>query len=118
MFKKLFGRKTAPSANIATEPQAINPEMHYCPDCGDEYRAEIGRCASCDIPLISGTERREHQRLQDQARDGRSMDITTQDQRTIIRNGKLSDLKPLRILLAKERIPTLLSGISSGSGKG
>ena len=26
----------------------------YCPQCGDEYRAEITTCAECKVPLVSG----------------------------------------------------------------
>ncbi len=115
MFKKLFGWKTAASQDIATRRDAVAPEMRYCPDCGDEYRAEIRQCASCNIPLISEAEKREQLRLGDRAFDGRSMDITAQDQRVAIRQGKLRDLKPLRMLLTQERIPTLLSGASAGS---
>ena len=120
MLKKLFGwtKKTASSGSSEAERCTIDPEMHYCPGCGDEYRAGISRCASCDIPLISGTERREHLRQQDRARNSRSMDITMQDQRVTLRAGKLRDLKPLQILLTKERIPTLLSGNSADSGRG
>ena len=120
MLKKLFGwtKKTASSGSSETERHAIAPEMRYCPDCGDEYRAGIPRCASCDVLLISGTKRREQMGMQGPALNKRSMDITTQDQRVVLRTGKLRDLKPLRILLTKERIPTLLSGDSTGSSRG
>ncbi|MGD9950092.1 MAG: hypothetical protein AB7U29_16690 [Desulfobulbus sp.] len=33
----------------------IDPELKYCPQCGDEYRAEIQTCASCRVPLELGT---------------------------------------------------------------
>ncbi len=118
MFKKLFGWKTASSDNIATRRHAVDPEIRYCPDCDDEYRAEIRQCASCNIPLISGAEKREHLRLRDLAFAGRSMDIAPQEERVALRQGKLRDLKPLRTLLTQERIPTLLAGEPAGSGKG
>ncbi len=28
----------------------------YCPQCGDEYRPEIRRCAGCGVALVSGRE--------------------------------------------------------------
>ncbi len=28
----------------------------YCPQCGDEYRPEIRRCASCGVALVAGRE--------------------------------------------------------------
>jgi hypothetical protein len=120
MFKKLFGwtNKTVSSGSREIEQSGIDIEMHYCPDCGDEYRADITQCASCDIRLISGAEKLKLLRLQDRAFNGRSMDISGQDRRVVLRKGKLRDLKQLRILLTKERIPTLLSRESAGSGRG
>ncbi|MDD2463296.1 MAG: hypothetical protein PHI97_04810 [Desulfobulbus sp.] len=32
----------------------IDPELKYCPKCGDEYRAEIQACAGCTVPLVLG----------------------------------------------------------------
>ena len=35
-------------------PRIIDPDLKYCPHCGDEYRAEIAICASCRCQLVSG----------------------------------------------------------------
>jgi hypothetical protein len=120
MFKKLFGwtKKTASSRNSKTAGLAIDLEMNYCPGCDDEYRADIKRCVSCDINLISGVEKLEKLRLKELEFNGRSMNITTQDERVVIRTGKLRDLKQLQILLARERVPTIISGESASCGKG
>ena len=32
----------------------IEPDLNYCPQCGDEYRADIHSCADCGLALISG----------------------------------------------------------------
>ena len=120
MLKKLFGwtNKTAHSGNIETERLAIDPDLRYCPECGDEYQAIIKRCVSCNRGLISGAEKLEKLRLQELALNRRSMNIKAQDQCVVIRNGKLRDLKPLQKMLETERIPTIISGESVDCGKG
>ena len=120
MFKKLFEwtKKTEPSGNIKTKRLDVDPKLCYCPECGDEYQASIKRCVSCDRELISGVEKLEKLCLQELAFNRRSMNINAQDQCVVIRNGKLRDLKPLQILLATEGIPTIISGESTGYGKG
>lgn len=35
-------------------PRDIDPELNYCPRCGDEYRAEITTCAACGVDLVLG----------------------------------------------------------------
>ena len=119
MFKKLFGwtKKDGSSGVSKVARLAIDQEMNYCPKCGDEYRASIKRCVSCDISLIPGTEKLEKLRMEELTFNRRSMDITAQDQRVVIRNGKLRDLKSLQVLLANERIPTIISGESAGCAK-
>lgn len=119
MFKKLFGwtQKDDASGLGKVTRFAIDQEMNYCPECGDEYRANIKRCMSCDISLISGIEKIEKLRVKELVFNKRSMDITTQDKRVVIRNGKLRDLKSLQALLAKERIPTIISSDSAGCAK-
>ena len=32
----------------------IDPELQYCPHCGDEYLAEMHTCAACAVALVSG----------------------------------------------------------------
>ena len=120
MLKKIFSWMKKPGSSGRSQPVslAIDPELNYCPGCGDEYRANIQKCASCEINLISGKEKLEKVRLEELSLNRRSMNITAQDQRVVIRNGKLRDLKPLRGLLAKERIPTIISGEPSGCAKG
>ncbi|MCW5200967.1 hypothetical protein VU07_04100, partial [Desulfobulbus sp. F4] len=58
--------------------RTIEPELKYCPKCGDEYRAEIIACAACAVSLISGREvielrRQEERKLVDRRRPIRPM---------------------------------------------
>ena len=32
----------------------IDPDLKYCPRCGDEYRADRENCAGCEVPLQLG----------------------------------------------------------------
>jgi hypothetical protein len=120
MFKKLFGlgSKAVKVENPDAARLGIDLEMSYCPDCGDEYRLDIEQCVSCKVPLISGAEKLAKLQNKEQAFYSRSMDISASDQLITIRNGKLRDLKPYQILLAKDRIPALITGDSGGCAKG
>ena len=120
MLKKLFGwtNKITTSGYIESERMSIDPDMQYCPECKDEYKASIKRCVLCDRDLISGSEKLETLRLKELAFKGRSMIINAQDECVPIRNGKLRDLKLLQKLLETERIPTIISGKLASCGKG
>lgn len=72
----------------------------------------------CQVDLISGPEKLELGKKKSQEFQARSMDISEEDQRVVIRGGKLRDIKPYQLLLAKERIPALITGESGGCGKG
>jgi hypothetical protein len=120
MLKKLFGfgKKTTGEKGNSSLDLGVDTEMGYCPVCGDEYRAGISRCAGCDVPLISGREKYKQVLGSERERASRTMDILPNDERVTIRTGKLKDLKPVQVLLARETIPTLLTGESAGCGSG
>jgi hypothetical protein len=120
MFRKLFGRTrdSEKKQNHDAIRLGIDPEMNYCPTCGDEYRADMKRCAGCGDELVSGAEKLEHLLVKEHAFNARSMKISGSDQLVTVRTGKLRDLKPLQILLARDRIPALLAGEAGGCGKG
>jgi hypothetical protein len=120
MLKKLFGfgKAAIKAKDQDAVSYGVDVEMNYCPSCGDEYRADIEQCVTCKVALISGREKLEQKRQKVEAFNGRSMDISADDELVTIKNGKLRDLKPYQILLAKERIPALLTGESGGCGKG
>jgi len=120
MFKKLFGleKKKTASANADAGRLGVDLEMSYCPKCNEEYRSDIEQCVHCQLPLISAQERLRILRDQEKGFAARSMEITEGEPLVAIREGKLRDLKPYQILLAKERIPTLLNGGAGGCAKG
>ncbi|MGB3211495.1 MAG: hypothetical protein WBB19_12385 [Desulforhopalus sp.] len=122
MFLKFFGKKSGKEDGSPAERAAIvhgiDHQMNYCPSCGDEYRADITRCGSCDISLISGGEKLERAVKQQEALAERSMEILLTDELVNIRKGPLKDMKSLQKLLAKERIPAVLGSDEDGCGKG
>jgi hypothetical protein len=120
MLKKLFGfgKKSSPQSDPEAARLGVDLEMSYCPGCGDEYRSGIEQCVTCRVPLISGAEKLAQVRSREQAFNGRSMEISADDQLVTIRNGKLRDVKPYQLILAKERIPSMIRGEAGGCGKG
>jgi hypothetical protein len=121
MFLKFFSKKSAENNGFRSGQPAmvdgIDCEMNYCPSCNDEYRADIGRCAACDVPLISGREKLARERQKQQAMAARTMAILPTDELVDIRKGPLKDMKTLQKLLAEARIPALLAGDGAGCGK-
>lgn len=122
MFLKFFGKKSEKNNESQADRGAIvhgiDHEMNYCPSCKDEYRADISRCAVCNMPLISGREQLERVREKQQALAERSMEILITDELVNIRKGPLKDMKTLQRLLANERIPAILAGDEGGCAKG
>ncbi len=120
MLRRLLGLKGGASGKKDAEALrlGIDPEMNYCPSCGDEYRADIETCAGCRLPLISGRERLALERRREESFHSRSMEIAPGEPLVAIRGGKLRDLKPLQLLLAKERIPSLMTGEAGDCRKG
>ena len=108
------GRKKDPVA----EKLGIDLEMCYCPACGDEYRADITTCAGCNVALISGAQKLQLAKEQTIAFFNRSMEIGPAEPRIAIKAGKLRDLKPYQLLLAKQRIPALITGEGGDCRKG
>ena len=68
--------------------------------------------------MISGADKLARLQQKDREFNGRSMEIGENEERVTIKTGKLRDLKPYQVLLAKERIPALIAGESGGCGKG
>lgn len=120
MWKKLLGlgtKKEAPQDRVAMS-LGIDPEMRYCPQCGDEYRPDIECCAGCGVALIGGSEKLAAAQKQHQEFYSRSMEIGADEPRVAIRGGKLRDLKPIQRLLAEQRIPALITGEAAGCQRG
>jgi len=122
MFLNVFSKKKKKERELSS-PQAgaeygIDPEMNYCPECGDEYRSDIASCVSCRVALISGTDKLEIFISEKERIDGRSMDILPDDKLTTIQKGSVKDIKALRKLLAEKRIPAIIAGDEASCKKG
>jgi hypothetical protein len=119
MLGKLFGfgRKSG-GERSGDRALGVDREMNYCPRCGDEYRADIVRCVGCDVDLISGSEKYRQASQEARERGSRTMDISADDELVAIKSGKLKDLKPIQVLLARETIPALLTGEGGGCSSG
>lgn len=96
----------------------IDPELQYCPQCQDEYRAGIEMCASCEVALISGSMMLEAQERQKQRLAGRSIEITADDELTDIVKGNVLNIKQLKAKLKEAGFPSLIAGDSNSCGKG
>ena len=121
MFGKLFStkkRKQGKTVGGVSPSHGVDPEMNYCPLCGDEYRAVSKRCATCEIELISGAEKFAQVQKEKQLVTGRSMEFTADDELVNLRKGMLNDMKQLQSLLAKQRIPAILTSDDTSCGKG
>ncbi len=120
MFGKLFSKKLKQreTPNDGVISNGVDPEMNYCPACGDEYRTDIQKCAGCEIELVSGLEKLAEIQKRELALASRSMEISVDDELITLRKGQLKDVKQLKKLLAKERIPAILAGDEQSCGKG
>lgn len=96
----------------------IDPELKYCPQCNDEYRADIIECASCSIELLSGTHLLEIEEQKKVRQTARSMDIGPDDELVDIRKGAVLEIKQVQALLKRQGFPTLIAGDSQSCGKG
>lgn len=95
----------------------IDPELKYCPKCNDEYRAEIEKCATCGIDLITGRQKKEMEEARQKELENRAHDVSPDDELVRIRRGALPEMRHLANLLDGERIGTILIGDVSTCGK-
>jgi hypothetical protein len=98
--------------------QRIEADLQYCPDCMDEYRAEITTCAACNIPLISGKEMLEARQELDREQAGRTMVISPDDELVSIRKGPLVQMKDFQVMLKRAGIPSIAVSEDSNCGQG
>jgi len=95
----------------------VEPDLKYCPQCGDEYRAEIERCAACGIDLITGRQKIEMEEARRKKLASRVSELNPDDDLVRIRRGPLRDMRHFAGLLNNERIGTLLQGDLKTCGK-
>lgn len=88
----------------------VEPDLKYCPQCNDEYRAEIEKCAACGIILITGRQKIEMEAALRKKLERRSTELNPDDDLVALRRGPLPDMRHLATLLNSENIGTLLAG--------
>ena len=93
-------------------------DLKYCPQCRDEYRADIDRCASCQITLLTGPEMLEMVSGSQHVRNSRRGALTAEDDLVTIHKGPLADLKMLETAFQGENIGMLIVGDEGGCNKG
>lgn len=115
MFKKLFGfgRSSKKNDEIKT---GVDLDMNYCPKCDEEYRPGIEQCVHCEIPLVSGQLKHQAVKAQTIAYSNRSMDISPSDSLVTLEKGPMKDMKQLKRILEKEKIPAVLASDGPGGG--
>lgn len=120
MFGKFsfFKKKTEQASPAKAAVAGIDPELQYCPTCGGEYRAEIERCAVCEVALISGARKIALLQEKEQRYLSRSMEIAAEEKLLVIRKGQINDIKYFQKLLADERIPSIIGGEAEACRKG
>lgn len=94
----------------------IDPELKYCPKCGDEYMFEKDVCAVCNIELLGGERLLEMQEEQTRQRESRSVPITAEDKVVDIRKGSVFEMKQWQSRLEQEGIASLLVKDDQGCG--
>lgn len=88
----------------------VEPDLKYCPQCNDEYRAEIEKCAACGIELITGRQKMEMEEVLRKKLESRTAELSPDDDLVTLRRGPLSEMRRLAMLLNDEKIGTLLAG--------
>ena len=96
----------------------IDPELQYCPQCQDEYRAGIVECASCEVKLISGSKMLNAQEKKNKRLAERSMTISPDDELVDLTKGPVLEVKQMQSRLLADGFPSLVAGDSSSCGKG
>lgn len=86
---------------------SIEPDCNYCPQCRDEYRAEIRTCASCGLALLTGLEMRARMAAPGEEDSPRSLEILADEPMTTIRKGQVLTIKQLQVYLLAQGIPSL-----------
>jgi len=95
----------------------IDPDLKYCPECNDEYMAEIEECAACGVELITGQQKIELEEARQKKLASRTAELSPDDDLVGLRKGPLPEMRHLAELLDKENIGTALIGDMKTCGK-
>ncbi|MEN8134211.1 MAG: hypothetical protein ABFS18_01575 [Thermodesulfobacteriota bacterium] len=93
-------------------------DLNYCPQCQDEYRADIEKCPVCACDLLPGSEMIARKEKQQQKMADRSGELSPDDDLVAVKRGPLAEMRAYEELLSGERICTVLAGDESSCGKG
>ncbi len=85
-------------------------DLKYCPQCKDEYRADIEKCAACGLLLLSGTQMADVVGQADLERQARKGDLTADDEAVTIHKGALPELRHLEKIFVQENIGVIIMG--------
>lgn len=96
----------------------VEPDLKYCPRCHDEYRADIEKCASCSVELLTGRMILELEEQKKAQMANRSMEIQEHEELVDIRKGSVMEMKQVQSMLAREGFPTQLGADNQSCGKG
>jgi hypothetical protein len=97
----------------------FEPDLKYCPQCSDEYRAEMTICATCGLELLSGVQMQTMKETRRKNKAARSMEIGPDEPVTAIRKGPVLQMKQLQTYLRQLGIPSLaVKEASDGCNKG
>jgi hypothetical protein len=99
------------------EGKMIDPELKYCPQCNDEYRADIVLCAECRVTLLSGADMLAARQRASKQRQSRSGEIAGGEEMVPIHKGQLIELKAIERELKAENIGALITGEGSSCKK-
>ena len=115
MLKKLFGFGSS-SEKKSEINTGVDLEMNYCPKCDEEYREGIEMCVHCQVALVSG--QLKHKALTAKAIvcSNRSMEISAEDSLVTLEKGPMKDMKQLKRILEKKKIPAMLASEGPGGG--
>jgi len=95
----------------------VDPDLKYCPQCNDEYRADIITCAACEKELFTGAQLLEILAARQKKLATRSLEISPDDDIVNINRGTLAEMQQLAQLLEQENIGSLLQGDMSSCAK-
>ena len=85
----------------------IEPDLKYCSQCNDEYRAEIQTCAVCGLELLTGVQMLARVEASQQRKSARTLEILPEDPMTTVRKGPVMQMKQLQSFLLEQGIPSL-----------
>ena len=95
----------------------VELDLKYCPQCDDEYRAEIEKCAACGVVLITGAQKIDLEEQRRKKLENRRAELSPDDDLVVLRRGALHDMRHLVNLLQGENIGTLLVGDDKSCSK-